>query len=237
MSSCSNMAKMARASRPHTDRRLQCAGLHGMDGLDKQGQLSGAVEQAPCTPGTLRCGQVQGLPWAAARRHGLGCVLFGSTRQSAGSPHSLPEQQMHKGPLIGHPLPLQRKRMCQRRPPAAWPPGRRGIRRPKRPSSHCGAGPGCTAVEREPKTPLASLGGPCETSTLATLVRRPPSPTCPLRAAHHHLGHQSARHQQPPASGPLGDVHMLHMPHMPHAQSCTRRQPGRRADSGGHDLT
>lgn len=44
------------------------------------------LAQAPCTPGTLRCGQVQGLPWAAARRHGLGCVLFGSTRQSAGSP-------------------------------------------------------------------------------------------------------------------------------------------------------
>lgn len=106
----------------------------------------------------------------------LTCVLFGSTRQCAGqgrpAPTTFPQKPMHKGPLIGHPLPLRRNRMCQRHLFAAWPPGPGGIRRPKRSSSHCGAGPGCTSVEREPKTPLASLGGPCETSTLATLVRR-----------------------------------------------------------------
>lgn len=130
-------------------------------------------------------------------------------------------EQMHKGPLIGHPLPLQRKRMCQRHPLAAWPPGRGGIRRPKRPSSHGGAGPGCTTVEREPKTPLASLGGPCETSTLATLVRRPQIHTFPLGPAHHHFSHQHP-HQPPSASGPVEDMHML-----THATQSIHPQPGR----------
>lgn len=139
------------------------------------------------------------------------------------APHNLGEQ-MHEGPLIGHPLPLQRKRMCQRHPLAAWPPGRGGIRRPKRPSSHGGAGPGCTTVEREPKTPLASLGGPCETSTLVTLVRRPQIHTFPLGAAHHHFNHS--------ASGPVGrDVHMP--THATHSIHPSAGQPERQAGSRG----
>jgi hypothetical protein len=85
-------------------------------------------------------------------------------------------------------------------PLAAWPPGRGGIRRPKRPSSHCGAGPGCTTVGREPKTPLASLGGPCETSTLATLVRRlekpSHSPAPPITISHQAISPPSAATSQ-----------------------------------------
>lgn len=193
MSFCSNMVKMAKTNRLHTHihtcmSRTDCAACTVMT---RQGQLWDAVELPSkcgcvCTQmGRYRQGRldvpavlfnVGRYKWCllsvfCSDPHGnLQCRGTGCTPLPP--PNNLPER-MHKGPLIGHPLPLQRKRMCQRHPLAAWPPGRRRIWSPKRPSSHCGAGPRLHGGGAGAKTPLASLGGPCETSTLATLVRRP----------------------------------------------------------------
>lgn len=96
-----------------------------MHGGDKQGQLSVAVELPELvwvlmryhwssllwvgTKCTSTCSQVTLLCAFCADPHGN---LQGRDGQG---PHNLREQK-HEGPLIGLPLPLQRKRMCQRHP-------------------------------------------------------------------------------------------------------------------------
>lgn len=228
-------------------------GLRGTYGDDKQGQLpklAGCGVWAwvlvvlpaggSCTTGTLYCGQVQRVLGLGMQAGGKGpvCVLFGSTRQSAGQgrpgPHNLGEQ-LHKGPLIGHPLPLQRKRMCQRHPPAAWPPGRGGIRRPNGPSSHCGAGPRLHHGGAGAKTASCFFGRTLRNVHFGNARSTPSEDTFPLGPAHHHLAitppPTAAAHQQP--------VHQLEM-HTCYtlALSPTASRAGRGTDSQPwHDLT
>lgn len=218
-----------------------------MCGDDKQGQLSGAVELPKLgwvwlgTAGPGSKYHRYSVMWAGTKTTSTwiqvtSCVRFVRIHTAicrAGdsqAPHKLGEQ-MHKGPLIGHPLPLQRKRMCQRHPLAAWPPGRGGIRRPKRPSSHGGAGPGSARRWSGSQKRLLLLW--------ADLAKRPLSQRS-FDALRYTLSHSAlpitilaiSRHQ---ASGPVRDVHML-----THASNSVHPQPERHTGSRGmtlHDTT
>lgn len=208
-----------------------------MHGGDKQGQLSVAVELPELvwvlmryhwssllwvgTKCTSTCSQVTLLCAFCADPHGN---LQGRDGQG---PHNLGEQK-HEGPLIGLPLPLQRKRMCQRHPLRRGHLGEvvSGAQNGQAPT--VGLAP---AARRWSGSQNAScfFGRSLRNVHFGNARLTPQIHTFPLRAAHHHFSHRPV--------GPAGDTHMLthglHILHIHYIHSQAERQKDRQP---WHDL-